>query len=169
MRDLDAARKKFLALVDPQPDGCWLWTGSTDDDGYGRVWFDGRSDRAHRVSYRLFIGEIPAGMAVLHTCDNPPCVRPDHLWAGTQLENIADRERKGRGPRGERNGRAKLNRALVQMVREARAGGMMYHEIGALFGIHKSTVHDICTGKLWPEPATMPVMELIHATSDSTR
>jgi hypothetical protein len=166
--DLDAARRHFLALVDQQPVGCWLWKAPLDRDGYGRCHLLGRTDRAHRVSYRLFVGEIPDGLNVLHTCDTPACVRPDHLWAGTQIENIADRDAKGRAARGERNGRAKLTWPLVREIRRLRdETGLSFRKIAARFGVCHRTVFDICSGKLWPEPATMPVMELYHAPSDS--
>ena len=77
-------------------DGCWLWTGGTDKDGYGKIRpRAGEIDRTHRVAYELFRGPIPPGGLVLHTCDNPPCVNPGHLYIGTHADNGRDiRERK---------------------------------------------------------------------------
>lgn len=80
------------------PDGCWEWTGATVGHmGYGWMTFDGQSRLAHRVSFLVYQGEIPDGMKVLHTCDNPVCVRPDHLRLGTNADNQQDMKAKGRG------------------------------------------------------------------------
>lgn len=78
--------------------GCWLWTGSLNNKGYGQ--FNG--NYAHRKSYEMHVGPIPEGMNVLHRCDTPSCVRPSHLWAGSQLENIRDAKSKGRMATGAR-------------------------------------------------------------------
>lgn len=80
--------------------GCIEWTGPRLKSGYGRVWSQGKMKRAHRVAYEDEYGPIPEGMSVLHTCDNPPCVRPEHLFIGTQLDNIRDMDRKGRRVNG---------------------------------------------------------------------
>jgi transposase-like protein len=77
--------------------GCWAWTSLIDDQGYGRLLVKGKKALVHRVSYELFSGApIPAGAVVMHDCDNPRCVRPDHLRLGTQKENMADAARRGR-------------------------------------------------------------------------
>jgi hypothetical protein len=76
-------------------DGCWLWTASTYRNGYGVFRYD-NEHYAHRVLYKLMVGPIPSGASVLHHCDTPSCVRPDHLFLGTQADNIADMDSKGR-------------------------------------------------------------------------
>lgn len=81
-------------------DGCWLWTGSRQRNGYGFLFAGTRKEphpeRAHRVSWRIHFGEIPDGLWVLHKCDNPPCVNPEHLFLGTRTDNMRDCARKGR-------------------------------------------------------------------------
>lgn len=83
---------------------CWLWSASKNDTGYG--WFkrDGRMRGAHRMAYELRRGKIPSGMSVLHRCDTPACVRPAHLFLGTQADNVRDMLAKGRGNPGGHKG-----------------------------------------------------------------
>jgi len=87
--------ERFWPKVDKTGD-CWLWTGWRNDEGYGYIRDVGRIVRAHRASYELTQGAIPEGMMVLHKCDNPPCVRPDHLRLGTNGDNMIDMYSKGR-------------------------------------------------------------------------
>lgn len=75
--------------------GCWEWTGWRAH-GYGYFFHEGKDQRAHRVSYELFVGSIPDGLVVMHSCDNRPCVNPDHLSVGTQADNVRDMVAKGR-------------------------------------------------------------------------
>jgi len=98
-RDID----RFLSKIDKTaPDGCWLWTAgkfSPVRHGFGRYgafWVGGKMRYAHRVAWEIFIGDIPSDMNVLHSCDNPPCCNPEHLFLGTQLDNVRDMISKGR-------------------------------------------------------------------------
>lgn len=96
--------KRFWAKVDKSPIGCWIWTAAKLTGGHGYFRFMGKMVRAHRVSWLIHNGEIPPGKCVLHNCpggDNPACVNPDHLWLGTQLENIEDARVKGQVQSGD--------------------------------------------------------------------
>lgn len=87
--------------------GCWEWQRARMGAGYGNTRYQGKTINTHRLSYMLFVGPIPEGMYVLHKCDNPPCVNPEHLWLGTPADNMRDRDAKGRDrfsrARGESN------------------------------------------------------------------
>ena len=125
-------------------DGCWVWTGTRHPSGHGNIGLGGRAARnigAHRVSWMLHYGPIPAGLCVCHTCDNPPCVRPDHLFLGTRADNNDDMRTKGRNVpipvrRGEVHPRAKLTDTQVAEIRERHlAGDTTLKEIGAQYGV----------------------------------
>ena len=92
------AAERFMSYVSPEPNsGCWLWTGSTARHGYGAFWLDGSLRPAHRAARMLFCGPIPFGTFVLHKCDVPSCVNPEHLFLGDNQANATDREIKRRG------------------------------------------------------------------------
>lgn len=136
--------------------GCWEWIGPTRFDGYG-IW---RSEGAHRVAYARANGPIPDGLLVCHSCDNPLCVNPAHLWLGTHADNTADMMNKNRhglwswgGRRmGEGNPRAKLNWAKVREIR-ALQGKISEEGLGRRFAVSRSTVKRVQAGTSWAEPS----------------
>lgn len=88
---------RFWPKVDKDaPNGCWVWTAATSKDGYGAFKADGKVVQSHRLSFEHFHRPLEPGELVCHTCDNPPCVNPEHLWAGSARDNVLDAKRKGR-------------------------------------------------------------------------
>lgn len=130
------------------PRDCWFWKGKVDRDGYGRHFMGGKWHLAHRVAYRLTRGDTPP--VVIHSCDNPSCCNPRHLRGGTQQENMEDRQRKGRQPKGSKNGRAKLNEEAVAQIKQLLQDELLSQaEIARRFGISKYVIYDINVGKTW--------------------
>ena len=89
-------KQVLLSMARKTESGCWEWACGKDDWGYGKTYFNQRTEKAHRVAWRIFNCEIPPGMLVLHKCDNPPCINPWHLFLGTNRDNMLDASRKGR-------------------------------------------------------------------------
>jgi len=130
-----------------QPQKCWIWTGANNGKGYGQVTFGGKRQLAHRVMWQVFKGEIPEGKFVCHTCDTPACVNPDHMFLGTNADNIKDSYNKGRSnQQGEHNGNRKLT---LEQVSEIRASSESCRILARRFGIGKSQVSNIKTGAKW--------------------
>lgn len=155
-RTPEVYRQRIIDNSEPVPwSGCWIWMMSTNEKGYGRVYAgraDGRQERAHRVSYRIFKGEIPEGMIVCHRCDVPSCVNPDHLFLGSLKDNTQDMLAKGRNVPmvGEMCGRAVLTE---KQVREARrryqAGDGSHRSLAEEYGVSKGAMCAVLTGRSW--------------------
>jgi hypothetical protein len=169
------AAERFWVKVD-KSDGCHIWTARRDDDGYGKFRPDGANTGdvgAHRVAYVLGGGAIAEGEMVCHTCDNPPCVRFDHLFLGTAADNNADKARKGRArsgntsataargeqsarythpettARGERNGSSRLTEVMIREIRTAVASGESQGSVGRRLGVPQPHVSSIVRRKSW--------------------
>jgi len=156
--------ENFLAKV-RVTEGCWLWDGLTAHGGYGKVKANGKTIGAHRLSWEIHHGEIPDGQCVLHKCDVPLCVNPDHLFLGTNLDNIADRHRKGRDARGETSGRqtkpertvrgervntAKLTAAQVTLIRKRVAEDRAsMASLAREYHVSPQSIQRIIDGRSW--------------------
>lgn len=133
-----------------KPKDCWIWRGAKFGNGYGAIQVDGTPELAHRVAWLLTRGEIPEGLCVLHECDNPICINPEHLFLGTQLDNIADRTNKGRSASGSRNGNAKLSDADVQLIHTLyKPRDFSQRKLARIFGVNQSTIRRILVGETW--------------------
>lgn len=130
-------------------DGCWLWSGPKRPDGYGRVGSGNGRVLAHRMSWILTNGDIPEGMFVCHHCDNPPCVRPDHLFLGTATDNNRDAASKKRMQYGSGRYNSKLDEQSVRMIRLKAHAGMSQHDIAREYGVHVMTVNKAVRGTKW--------------------
>lgn len=149
-------RDRFWSKVS-RGNGCWEWAANRQVAGYGQFTIrDGVPTVAHRVSFALTYGPIPPGGVVCHTCDNPPCVRPDHLFLGTQADNAADMFAKGRqGIRhhGEAKPSARLTEAEVREIRAAPAHFGVLRELSRQYGVSNTTIRKIRTGEKWSHVA----------------
>lgn len=139
-----------MAKLNLQPNKCWVWRHKSLREGYGQVRF-GRSQNfsVHRVSYTLFKGRIDKGKSVLHICDNRRCFNPNHLFLGTQKDNIHDAIKKGRNTRGEKQWSAKITGKEVKEIREIASCGAPHREIAKAFGLSQANVSRIVSKKLW--------------------
>jgi len=131
--------------------GCWIWVADKLFTGYGQFWFKEKMQLAHRVSYQLFVASIPDGLCVLHKCDNPSCVSPDHLFLGTQKENLQDMTVKGRKAWGVRtlSHNPKLDDQKVIRIRYLHSKGYLQNKLARDFGVSKNIVWRIVQRKTW--------------------
>jgi hypothetical protein len=128
-------------------DDCWEWCGAIGKTrGYGMFQFGGSPVAAHRASWMIHKGVIPADIYVLHRCDNPPCVNPNHLFLGTNQDNYDDRDAKGRVAHGERAAKAKLTESQVLAIRKSDESDAA---LGRVYGVHASTIRCARSGFKW--------------------
>lgn len=148
------AKEKFKESVFPNPvTKCWMWMACTNRRNYGIMGIVSAPWLAHRYSYERFVGPIPDGLEVLHNCDNPSCVNPDHLRVGTQTENMRDMDMRGRRvntpQRGERHGCSKLTADNVNSIRLRHSSPKDTATLALEFGVSTSAVRRIISGKNW--------------------
>ena len=139
---------------------CWMWQGVVNSVwGYGQFAVRGRQYRAHRYAYELYKGPIPRGLVVCHSCDEKLCVNPEHLWVGTQKQNMRDAATKGRTAVGEKNGMfgrtgtknpwAKLNDHSVRSIRKMSADGVTQQALADKFKVSQNCIGAVLLGKSW--------------------
>lgn len=150
-RSIEWLRGRFGEKFCPEPNsGCWLWEGTTDPDGYGKMIVGGKQVRAHRLAYRLYIGDIPRGLLVRHKCDVPSCVNPRHLLLGTIADNNADKAARNRCRYGERHPNAKLTSSDVRAILiAAQDGAETPRATARRFGVRRETIRAIIQGTAW--------------------
>lgn len=145
---------RFWQKVDRSGD-CWIWTAYRQRAGYGQLTVNRRHWLAHRFAWLLCNGAIPMALDVLHRCDNPPCVRPDHLFLGTHSDNMKDCVAKGRHrnspSRGEANHKAKLTVQAVRSIRERRDAGETMRSLARAYGVTRQNIRFITSGVTWKE------------------
>lgn len=130
------------------PDECWEWQGRKDM-GYGKFGWKNNDVWAHRMAWIITSGDIPPGTVVRHICDNPSCCNPAHLLLGTHADNVRDRVERGRGTRGSRQGTAILSEDDVIEIFRLLSEGKAQTEVAAMYGVGKTTIHNIATGRSW--------------------
>lgn len=142
--------EKFMRSFQ-KTDGCWIWERAKTDLGYGIFCVGRKNYSAHRYSYELTNGPIPKGLFICHKCDNPSCINPDHLFAGTPLDNIRDAIAKGRlKPKGEDRSSAKLKNEDVLEIRESYKSKLEnQYELARRFNVSRSLITHIVNRKAW--------------------
>jgi hypothetical protein len=144
-------KELFESKLMPVPEcGCWLWTGATFSGGYGHILHEGKHCSAHRMAWEYYRGPIPEGLSVLHKCDTPPCCNPDHLFLGTQMNNVHDMHRKGRWEPtplyGHENSMSKLTEDQAIDILWSKDASIV---LSRLHGVSTATIKDIRSGRTW--------------------
>ena len=149
MENIEAIKDRFESKFS-KSDGCWEWRAGKLN-GYGRFYCNGKTRKAHRVAYMLYVGDIPDGILVCHHCDNPGCVNPKHLFLGTPYDNIQDCKNKGRLPdiSGQRCGHAKLTDELVLCIIAKHKSGVRGVDLAKEFNVSRASISKIINGKCW--------------------
>lgn len=149
---VDALEKRFLRSVQ-KTETCWIWKGHKWGQGYGGIKLRQTRFRTHRLSWMLYRGDIPKNMCVCHSCDNPLCVNPKHLWLGTIEQNMKDCSDKNRNAKGEKSGASKLTLENVLEIRkiykERKSSKWGVERLAKKFGVFPQTITYAATGKSW--------------------
>ena len=166
---------KYGTIFDYKPiqytvdeNGCWICTSHSKcgNGGYFQIWIGGIKNSLHRYIFERFKEPIPKGMLVCHSCDNPSCINPEHLWLGTQKDNIQDMVKKGRKakvenlftidpPKGEKNPMAKLTEKQVLQIKKLLSDGILKQkEIAEIYGVESSRISSINKNKSWKHLST---------------
>lgn len=150
--------ERFNANHQKLENGCWEWTGEKDMQGYGMVRILPHKDcpdikriKGHRLSWMLFNGPLPMHLLICHKCDRRSCVNPEHLFLGTQKDNMRDCIKKGRHMHGIGHVWAKLNPEKVREIRKLKAEGQTYDQLSAKFAVHRITIAQVIQQKTWKE------------------
>lgn len=152
----------FEAHVEKATNGCWNWVGDSVV-GYGRIMIQTKRVLAHRLSWRIFRGEVPVELDLCHHCDNPACVNPDHLFLGTAEDNVRDAAKKNRLQYGVRKANAKLNAQKVIQILQLGKRGEPHCDIAKQMGVDASVITNVLNGKAWTRDAQIARKELVDA------
>lgn len=139
-------------------DECVVWPFATNESGYGTMGHDGRTGLVHRISYGLFVGPLVGDECALHSCDNPPCFNPHHLFKGTRLDNNQDRKRKGRGTKGLSVHFCKLTPEQVSDIRSRWIPHVNAGDLAREFGVTTVTIRIIAIGASQPDIGSGPTL-----------
>lgn len=149
-RYLEFTKRFWDTVTKGEDDECWIWNGETGQHGHGRFWILYRRYPAHRFSFLLKHGKIDPKLLVMHECDNPPCVNPNHLFQGTHKDNTHDAMRKHRLAHGERHAMRKLTTEDVVLIRKEFASGRAWQALLARrFGVTDTAISYILKRKTW--------------------
>ena len=150
-----SAKDRLLNLCRKSSEtSCWEFVGGHTRKGYGKLWHNGGMKTAHRVAYEILVGPVPEAKFVLHRCDNPSCLNPDHLFIGTHQDNMADMRMKGRGAserrlRGSKSPQSKLNEECVLQIKLRLAKNEQCSVIAKDFNVDRTLISLIKRGKVW--------------------
>jgi hypothetical protein len=140
---------KLLKYSVVRDNGCREWIAGVHPFGYGQVRDGDRTIGSHRASYEVWVGPIPDGLFVCHTCDNPPCIEPSHLFLGTADDNMQDKTQKMRGSYGEGVNTAKLRESDLIDIKYLRDAGLTFAKIAERYGVHWKTISRALNGRTW--------------------